>query len=243
MLPTLAVPLNYPAAEHRIYLAMAGPALIFGWIIANLRIVRPKLIAGLLLIITVVLAAATRIDSRRWNNDFTLWSDAVKAYPADYVAWTQYGKALKDIGRFREAIFAYRRSIEIQPNGAAYNNLGIACGAVGDKKCATDAINKAIQIEPENPLAHLNLGLNFVEENRDREAEIEFREAIRLLPVFPEAHKNLALLLLSRTPPEEKEALEHLELSVKQDPYQEEVVIMKKKIAELRSRLKTGQPR
>ena len=151
----------------------------------------------------------------------------------------QYGKALKDENKLREAVFAYRRSIEIQPNGAAYNNLAIACNLISDKKCAIDAISKAIQVEPENPLARLNLGLNYFEEGRSKEAEMEFREAIRLMPVFPEAHKNLALLLLSRTPPEEKEALNHLELSVKQDPYQEEIVIMKKKIAELRNRLKT----
>ena len=238
LLPTLAIPLNYPAAEHRVYMAMAGPALIFGWLIAGLRAARPRLIAGLLLTVTVFLAATTRMDSRRWLNDFNLWSAAIKTHPADYLAWTQYGKVMKESGRLNRAIFAYNRSIAIEPNSGAYINLSIACGLVVDKNCAGDAIYKALQIDRDNPLAHFNLGLDYFEESRLEEAESEFREAIRIMPVFPEAHKNLAVLLLSKNSPVEKEALEHLELSIEQNPYQEEADIIKKKIAELRGRLK-----
>ena len=238
LLPTLTIPLNYPAAEHRVYMAMAGPALIFGWLVAGLGAIRPRLIAGLLLVVTVFLAATARMDSRRWLNDFNLWSAAVKTRPADYVAWVQYGKVMKESGRLNRAFFAYNRSIAIEPNSGAYINLSIACGLVGDKNCATDAIYKALQIDRDNPFAHLNLGLDFAEENRAEDAEKQFREAIRIQPVFPEAHKNLAILLLSKNPPAEREALEHLELSIEQDPYQEEADIIKKKIAELRGRLK-----
>jgi len=238
LLPTLAIPLNFPAAEHRLYLSMAGAAVMAGWAMAVVSLAKPRYAVVALLAVTLALAIATRFDNRRWLSDLTLWRAAVKANPGDYLAWTQYGRAMKDSGNLTGAMSAYRKSLTIRPTGAAYNNLSVACDLAGDKKCSFDALDKALSIEPNNPNAHMNLGLMSTQKGRLPEAELHFLESIRLLPVFPEAHKNLAVLYLKRKPPALEQALKHLEISFRQDPYQKGAAEMRKAILELRRRVK-----
>ncbi len=238
LLPSLTIrSLHYPAAEHRTYLAMAGPGILVGLASALVSFRWPRAVVATLLALTLALAIYTRTDSRRWRTEVTLWTSAAKVNPSSPLPWTQLGKALKDEGKLKEAISAYRKSLEIKPTGAAYNNLSIACGLIGNKQCRINSLKSAIMLNPDNAFAHMNLGINLMKENNVAGAEKHLRKAVEILPTFPEAHRNLAVVLLSKEPPEKSEALRHIILSLEQDPYQERAAELRSAIRRLRREL------
>ena len=65
----------------------------------------------------------------------------------------------------------------------------------------------ASRLNPNNPEAHDNLGLAFLELNHPREAAEQFTEALRLSPDAPGPQYHLALALVRQGKP--KEALPH----------------------------------
>jgi tetratricopeptide (TPR) repeat protein len=54
---------------------------------------------------------------------------------------------------------------------------------------------EALRINPDDALAHYNLGVLLYELKRYDEAEKEYREALRINPDYAEAHGNLGILL------------------------------------------------
>jgi hypothetical protein len=60
----------------------------------------------------------------KWEEAATLNRSIVQAAPADVDAWNRLGKALLELGRFREAFESYSKSIELDPvNQIAKRNL------------------------------------------------------------------------------------------------------------------------
>ena len=68
----------------------------------------------------------------------------------------------------------------------------------GDRESAERAFSRAIELHPEIPEAHYNLGLVLQESGRAEDAMARYRAAITLRAAFPEAHNNLGNLLLAR---------------------------------------------
>ncbi|WP_157888659.1 tetratricopeptide repeat protein, partial [Arthrospira platensis] len=69
---------------------------------------------------------------------------------SDYFAYHRLGEALEELGRFDEAIEAYRRSVELQPEAAwSYLNLSRVLWQVGQVEKAEKARDQAVKIKPE----------------------------------------------------------------------------------------------
>ena len=78
---------------------------------------------------------------------------------------------------------------------------------MGDNNEALGLINKAVEIDPENPIYCNNLGTAFREADELDKAFLYFQKAIDLKPDFPEAHNNMGVCLKTTGKPEEaKEA-------------------------------------
>jgi len=92
-------------------------------------------------------------------------------------------------------------------------SLGMKMAA--DKKDSKELLKKAIKINPNDALAHNNLGIVLVKLNRYDEAEKEYREAINLDRNLGLAHNNLGNLLhdLNRYNEAEKEYREAIKLN------------------------------
>jgi tetratricopeptide (TPR) repeat protein len=74
---------------------------------------------------------------------------------------------------------------------------GGAAAMRGDREGAERAFARAIELHPEIPEAHYNLGLVLQESGRAEDAMARYRAAIALRAAFPEAHNNLGNLLLA----------------------------------------------
>lgn len=69
----------------------------------------------------------------------------------------EFGIAVAQKGLWREAIFRWLRATEIDPTYAqAFNNLAIAYEHEGDLVKAREAYEKALRLEPNNPLIKQN---------------------------------------------------------------------------------------
>lgn len=92
------------------------------------------------------------------------------------------GRNLAAQRRLDEAIAAYRRAIQIDPNLAvAYNNLGIALAQQGRSQEAADAYREAIRLEPNLANAYNNLAAVLIVLGEPREAEQIQAQASALL--------------------------------------------------------------
>ena len=72
----------------------------------------------------------------------------------------EFGIAVAQKGLWREAIFRWQRATELDPTYAqAFNNLAIAWEHEGDLTKAREAYEKALRLEPNNPLIKQNYEL------------------------------------------------------------------------------------
>jgi len=107
-------------------------------------------------------------------------------------AHSNLGNALKEQGRYDEAIAAYRRAIELKPDYAeAHNNLGNALKEQGRLDLAVAAYRRAIATWPEYAEAHSNLGIALKEQGLLDLAVDSHRRAIELKPEYAGAYSNL----------------------------------------------------
>ncbi len=94
---------------------------------------------------------------------------------------------------YEEAIEAFRRAIQIQPNdAAAYNNLGNAYVESGMYEEAIEAYKEAIKIQPDNAATTTTLVMPWKSHLHKEEIE-SYQQAIRIEPNDATAHFNLGL--------------------------------------------------
>lgn len=110
--------------------------------------------------------------------------------------WFQKGLALEETGRpAAEAVAAYRKAIEANPNAAgALVNLGTISFRARKLREAEAFYGRAVAADPEYALAHFNLGNLNDELGNGEVARKYYLAAITLNPRYADAYFNLALL-------------------------------------------------
>jgi Tfp pilus assembly protein PilF len=85
----------------------------------------------------------------------------------DAKAQVDFGISVAQRGLWREAIFRWKKAVEIDPNyAAAWNNLAIAYEHEGQFESARDAYERALKLDPTNNFIHQNY--DFFKEINDR---------------------------------------------------------------------------
>jgi len=113
----------------------------------------------------------------------------------DADSFYNYGLALADAKNFEEAVRAYKRAIEINPNyGLAYNNLGSALESLDDLDAAFDAYQKAAELNPKHSEAQHNLGAIYNQRGQIDKAKQCYMAAINSNSSFTYAHHSLSTL-------------------------------------------------
>jgi adenylate cyclase len=111
---------------------------------------------------------------------------AVALDPGDAEAHAWYGMSLVYVGRPEEAIPLYQESIRRNPFASTGYFIHLA-NALRDAKRfgeAVSAYKSAIQREPNNIFAHLNLAGTYIMMGRENEAHAEAAEVLRINPKF-----------------------------------------------------------
>jgi tetratricopeptide (TPR) repeat protein len=97
--------------------------------------------------------------------------------------WHQQGESFYDANRYDEAIQAFSKAIEINPEHAsAYNNRGAAWHRKGDYEKAIADFSKAIEIDPKDDRSYYDRGLAWYKKGGFDRAIADLSKAIELDP-------------------------------------------------------------
>jgi len=114
---------------------------------------------------------------------FTLFFSCLIIFSANLVLansskdWFERGNAFQDEGAYQDAVEAYEKSAELNPNyWVVFQNLGLAYQKLRNFEKASEAFQKALKLAPDNLDIHLSLGsvYNFLEKWEQAISHINF---------------------------------------------------------------------
>jgi tetratricopeptide (TPR) repeat protein len=116
--------------------------------------------AGVMSACAIALVAATWIQLGYWRDSVTLFERTIEVTEGNFLILNNYGAALLDAGRGREAVQPLVNAINLRPTHAeAFYNLGRAYQlAIGDRERARDSYARAVSLRPDYVDARINLG-------------------------------------------------------------------------------------
>ena len=113
---------------------------------------------------------------------------------ADQTAKEQQAFALINQGKLEEAEAIYRELIGSGTSShIVFGNLAAICGMQGRFPELIDLLTKTLELRPNNPDAHNNLGNALMEQGDLNAAIASYNIALQLKPNYPEAHNNLGV--------------------------------------------------
>ena len=130
------------------------------------------------------------------------------------------------LGMWNEAISEYRTALRLDPEYTAARNglaeaeytLGLSLAKAGRRSDAAAHLEAALQVRPDYPEAHNNLGVVLSEDPaRIDDAIAHFEAALRLDPNYADAHVNLGVAL-SQLPGRIPDAIAQLEAAERIQP-------------------------
>jgi predicted Zn-dependent protease len=135
----------------------------------------------------------------------------------DAAVWFARGIALEeDPATQTEALAAYQKALEFQPNhAAAHINLGTLYYNRQDFALAEKHYRAALKSDPRYALAYFDLGNVLDETGRVQEGIQTYKMAVQLAPTYADAHYNLALAYEKIREP--RKALKHWQAYIKLD--------------------------
>lgn len=220
------VPLGMTVAERWLYFPMIGAtSLICSFFVGvEEKIKRKKriFVCFLLAFIFIIFGARTIIRNRDWKDDLTLCSHDIKYSRQSSELENNYGVALIQIERYKEAEDHLKRAIEIQGlNPYPYGNMGIIYTEVGEIDKAKEYYYKSI--ERGNIYGvYENMGSILVQQGKWDEAEDFLSKAISKFPKDPNLKWLLSLVFRQRG--QIDKAKDVLEEALKDDPKNEIVI-------------------
>ena len=134
------------------------------------------------------------IAHHRKNNELSVKyvTQAIAAKPAIADYHITLGIAFSAQGMANEAVAAFKRGAELNPDDAeAHYNLGIAWQAVGKNADAVACHRRAVALKPDLAEAHYSLGNTLKNEGMLDDAVIAYHRVLALRPDDGEAYNNL----------------------------------------------------
>src|SRR5581483_839633 len=147
---------------------------------------------------------------------------AAELLPADPRTRIMLGQMLERAGASEEAarqLAAGRKGTERQRNrelAKTYNNQGTELLQRGELDAAAAKLKQAIDLNPQDPLAHYNYGLASLLSGKLDQAIAHFESAVQLAPADPDTHYYLGRARLLRK--EYAAAVAELQSAVKLNP-------------------------
>jgi hypothetical protein len=174
-------------ADHYLYISMLGPAIAVAWFVSQRSTRDTFAIATTVL---VILVARSMLQTRVWQNDFTLFTNAVRVNPDSFMAWRNLGYAHRFGGSAEEAERALRRAIELKPDyWEARQDLAQILFADGRADEGIAQVEESIRIKSRLPAV---LGIDHTEDL------IKFGDTLMSLGRYEEAARQYRLALERR---------------------------------------------
>ncbi len=119
----------------------------------------------------------------------------IKEQFLDAYSFLRAGMANERTGNYPDAVKAYERGLEEEPNNVELlNALGFALFQQGESNKAISALEKAIRIDPKHSKAHNNMALASIDLGEFEMAEAHYRESLAIEPQ-PSIYNDLGFVL------------------------------------------------
>ena len=186
-------------ADRYSYVPLIGLFIIIAWggrdLAARSRIPRQALAAAATIVVIALLVCAF-LQTRYWENSFTLFEHTLAVTKDNYQAHSNMGDAYRLSGQYEQAIGHYETALRIQPaHRSALLNIGIAYAMMHKPAEAAAYFEKALALNPNAADVHNNLGNTYVERNQLDEAVRCYRRALQIDPNNEDGHANLGFAL------------------------------------------------
>ena len=205
-------------AEHRMYLPLIAPVLLFTLGLQHWFGRRALLVgAGCALLLT----ALTVVRNHDYRSVVAIWEDNAAKWPQNARAYLNLGgRLLNEEGERDQAIVYLAKAVALSPDAPwAHFNLGSALGSVPGREAeAAGYYRQAITLQPGFALAHLQLGALLSRlPGREQEGLEHVRTALELDP------HSLPILIgvgafLAKSPRRRAAAVPYLQEALQLDP-------------------------
>lgn len=181
-------------AEHRVYLALAGPMTIAVMLLARVLGRRAvPVVLGMALSAALLTAARNRV----YGSAERLWTDTVAKRPDNARAHLNLGLVAYEAGRWAESIRHFERSLAEKATADAHYNLGLGFARLGDFTRSLQHYDAAIALRPGHVEALNNAGTVRLNQGDAAAAVGYYERATLAQPKYAPAHANLAHALLN----------------------------------------------
>ncbi len=207
-------------ADRYAYVPLIGLFIIIAWHIpqAILKWRHSRIYTfSIFIIFIIIFTVSTYIQIGIWKNTATLFEEALKMNPENYMAYNILGSEEAGKGNPQKALHYYQMSIKLNPKYArAYSNAGNEYLKLGQYREADMYYQKAIAINDRLADAYYNLGVLNLVTNRPDEALVQFHKALTIMPDFMDARFNLGVALFRMG--KISDAIEHFEKALGLNP-------------------------
>jgi len=152
---------NQAMADRYTYVPLIGLFIMLTWGAADIAkgVRYHKIILGALVVaIIFVLSVCTGFQIRHWQNGVTLFGHAVDVTRGNYLAYSNFGVALKRAGRVDDAIEQWKTSLQIRPDfDTAIGNLGPVLVENGRVEEAIFYYKEFLGWAPDDCRTHMNM--------------------------------------------------------------------------------------
>ncbi len=202
-------------ADRYFYMAMLGPALMLGWLVARYQ--SWKALMAAVGIILGLCGFRSLIQVRHWQNESTFYRNALEINPHSWLAANNLGVIYLDRKELSEATRFFEQAIAWKPDYAvALNNLGAVHGLQGHLPAAQGLFARALELNPNYADAAANLGDISLRRGDVAQAREYYRRALDVKPDFVDVH--IALGGIASGAKQFSEALEHYQLALEYGP-------------------------
>ncbi|NET58802.1 MAG: serine protease [Symploca sp. SIO2E6] len=159
-----------------------------------------------------VAPSLTQDTDTSYNRNFPIWAMALTIFVTlcglvlaamkfAFSFWLNRGNALKELGKYQDAIASFDKAIKIKPDDAdAWHHRGNALKELGKYQDAIAYFDKAIKIKPDYADAWHHRGIALEELGKYQDAIASFDKAIEIKPDYADAwhHRGNALKELGK---------------------------------------------
>jgi tetratricopeptide (TPR) repeat protein len=181
--------------EHRLYLPVAGFSMFLSSGIFYLFKNKNFLSVRFFFLLVCAYSFLTYQRNKVWENEVTLWDDAVHQFPRDQRAYLNRGAAYQVRGEIDRALADYNMVIGLgSVDAVTLSNRGKIFLDKRQPELALANFDLAIKVNPNFAGTYMNRGLLYAIYGKLNLAMKDFNREIELLPGDPQAYLNRAKL-------------------------------------------------
>jgi Flp pilus assembly protein TadD len=198
------IPISTLLADRYVFIASFSYVLLLGILFDRLYDHKYKglskgffklLSVSLFLFILTAYSFITIQQNKIWENNYTLWADAIEKSPNSNTANAMMGIVYMDLGMDEKAVTYLEKAVEILPyDYQSRNNLGIVYGRMEQPEKALKELMTAIWLKPDDDTIKINLSAFYQKQKEYKKAEDVLKSLLSKNANNADLHFRLGML-------------------------------------------------